>query len=113
MEQANSAARPTVRIEVRTANGRPTGYEVGDGGFLIGTVPGCDLRLPAANLPPILCLIARHAQGVGLRKLAPLQSLSVNGRAVNSTSLKDGDRVALVGIEIAVAVTGHENAAGP
>ena len=34
-------------------------------------MPGCDLRLPGTNLPPVVCLIARQPDGVRLRKLAP------------------------------------------
>src|SRR6185437_12376361 len=45
---------PGVRLEVRPARGRAALYEVGDGGFLVGSVPGCDLRLPGANLPPVV-----------------------------------------------------------
>ncbi len=105
MAHDNSAALPTARLEVRPVNGRPTVYEVGDGGFLIGTVPGCDLRLPGSNLPPVLCLIARHAGGASLRKLAPIQALTVNGKAVNSTALNNGDRIGLGLVEIAVALT--------
>ncbi|MFO0925644.1 MAG: hypothetical protein U0736_01225 [Gemmataceae bacterium] len=60
-----AAAPPTsgasVRLEVRMGGARPAVYEVGDGGFLIGSVPGCDLRVPGTGLPPVICLIARHA----------------------------------------------------
>src|SRR4029077_15310003 len=62
-----------VRIEARVGSSRPTIYEVGDGGFLVGSVPGCDLRLPGPNLAPVLCLIARQPTGAVLRKLAPAQ----------------------------------------
>jgi len=102
---ATKATLPTVLLEVRPTNGRSTTYEVGDGGFLIGGVPGCDLRLPGANLAPLVCLISRHAHGASLRKLAPVQGLAVNGRPVNSTYLNDGDRVAIAGVEIAVAIS--------
>src|SRR4051794_23953156 len=82
-----SPTLPTVRLEVRPARGRSTVYEVGDGGFLVGSVPGCDLRLPGTNLPPVLCLIARHAGGASLRKLAPVQPITLNGRQVTNTYL--------------------------
>src|SRR5262249_106654 len=38
----------SVRLDVRLGVVRSAVYEVGDGGFLIGSVPGCDLRLPGA-----------------------------------------------------------------
>src|SRR5437879_4079481 len=96
MAQASAlASRPAVRLEVRAGGGRPTVYEVGDDGFLIGGVPGCDLRLPGANPAPVLCLISRTARGAGLRRLAPVQLIAVNGRPVSAAALGDGDRVAL------------------
>lgn len=105
-----SPARPApgvhVRLEVRVGNARPTLYEVGDGGFLIGSVPGCDLRLPGTNLPPVICLIARHANGASLRKLAPVQPVTVNGQAVSATYLADGDRVAIGQLEVSVSLDG-------
>lgn len=101
-----AAAAPTsgasVRLEVRVGGARPVVYEVGDGGFLIGAVPGCDLRLPGTGLPPVICLIARHAGGASLRKLAPVQPIGLNGQSVNSTYLNDGDRITVGPVELLV-----------
>src|SRR5262249_25095286 len=82
----------------------PATFDVPDTGFLVGSVPGCDLRLPGADLPPVLCLITRHAGGVLLRRLAPVQALLVNGRAVSPAALRDGDRVALGAVELYVRI---------
>jgi chromosome segregation ATPase len=98
------ASSLTVRLQVRVGAGRPTAYEVGDGGFLIGTVPGCDLRVPGSKLAPVLCLISRHAAGASLRKLAPVLPILVNSRAVSGAPLRDGDRISVGGAEIAVAI---------
>jgi chromosome segregation ATPase len=95
---------PTVRLEVRTGKGRATLYEVGDGGFLIGGVIGCDLRLPGENLPPLSCLIHRNITGVSLRKLAPIQAITVNGRPISSTYLADGDRLTIERVEIICSI---------
>jgi hypothetical protein len=97
-------AFPVVRLEVRLNGGRPTVYEVGDGGFVIGSVPGCDLRLPGAQLAPILCLINRHPEGAGLRKLAPVQPILVNGTAVSSTYLAHGDRIVVGPAELTLSI---------
>jgi chromosome segregation ATPase len=115
MAQASSPSRPSaadsgdsapaVRLEVRSGLGRATAYEVGDGGFLIGSVPGCDLRLPGCDLPPIICLIARNATAVSLRRLAPVLPILVNSKAVASTYLSDGDCVTIGPIEIVMAIT--------
>ncbi len=98
-------ALPAVRLEVRAGGGRPTVYEVGDGGFLIGGVPGCDLRLPGGNVAPVVCLVSRHARGASLRKLAPVQPIAVNGRNVSSTYLNNGDRITLGTVEVAASFT--------
>jgi chromosome segregation ATPase len=103
-----SLALPSVRLEVRAGAGRPTVYEVGDGGFLMGGVPGCDLRLPGGNVAPVVCLISRHARGASLRKLAPVQPIAVNGRNVGSTYLNTGDRITVGAVEVVVSL-----AAGP
>jgi chromosome segregation ATPase len=95
-----------IRLEVRVGAARPAVYEVGDGGFLVGSVPGCDLRLPGANLAPVLCLIARQPGGASLRKLAPVQPIAVNGRNVTSAYLEDGDRIALGPAELLVRISG-------
>src|SRR5439155_14409781 len=64
---------PNLRLEQRHGSARPVIYEVSDLGFLIGSVPGCDLRLPGTDLPPVICLITRHAGGAAVRKLVPTQ----------------------------------------
>jgi chromosome segregation ATPase len=100
---SSSAALPVVRVEARLG-GRATVYEVGDGGFLVGGVPGCDLRLPGANVAPVVCLISRHPDGAGLRKLAPVYPVLVNGKSVSSTYLAHGDRVTLGPVELMLSI---------
>ncbi|MFO0879086.1 MAG: hypothetical protein U0840_17215 [Gemmataceae bacterium] len=97
----------TVRLEVRVGAARPAIYEVGDGGFLVGGTAGCDLRLPGAATPPVICLIARHASGASLRRLAPMLPLQINGRAAASTYLSDGDVIQVGPPEMQVRLTIH------
>lgn len=115
MAQASSLSRPSaldngdsalaaVRLEVRSGAGRATAYEVGDGGFLIGSVTGCDLRLPGSNLPPIICVIGRTDSAASLRRLAPVLPILVNGKAVASAYLRNGDTIAIGPIEIVLTV---------
>src|SRR4051794_37635862 len=108
-------ARPAVHLEVRVGQARPALYEVGEAGFLVGSVPGCDLRLPGASLPPVLCLISRREGGAFLRKLAPVQAVAVNGRPAGSAPLLTGDRISLGTAELVVTVTPGEapNVPGP
>ena len=95
---------PRVRLELRRGTAPPLTYEVSDLGFLIGSVPGCDLRLPGADLPPVICLVTRHAGGATLRRLVPTQPVLVNGHARANGPLVDGDRVSLGAIEFLVHV---------
>ena len=73
-----------VRLELRPGSSRPLLHEVSDSGFLIGSVPGCDLRLPGADLPPVICLIARHAEGAALRRLVATCSIQINARPAST-----------------------------
>ncbi|MFL5241032.1 MAG: hypothetical protein ACJ8FY_02905 [Gemmataceae bacterium] len=97
---------PTVRLEMRHGSAKPTSHEITDLGFLIGSVPGCDLRLPGVNLPPVLCLISRHAAGVMLRKMAPMLPILINGQPAASAALNHGDRITLGAVDLLVRITG-------
>lgn len=97
------AALPDVRLEVRSG-GAATSYTIGETGFLLGSVPGCDLRLSGTGLPPVLALIARHSGGVSLRKLAPIGVLLQNGEPVAHGELRDGDRLTVGAVDIGVSI---------
>src|SRR5205814_1698799 len=92
---------PEVRLELRGGN-RAAAYPLTDVDFLIGSVPGCDLRVPGVELPPVLCLIACQPGGVTLRNLAPTQPVLVNGQPAANTPLADGDRIAVGAVELVV-----------
>lgn len=92
---------PAVRLEVRHG-GRSVPYLFDQVDFLIGAVAGCDLRVPGADLPAVLCLLARHPDGVRLRRLASTQVLLLNGQAVSRAELGDGDRLTIGAIDILV-----------
>ncbi len=93
---------PEVRLEVRQGSARPLLYEVTDVAFLIGSVSGCDLRVPGADLPPVICMIMRRCGSVAIRRLAPTQPLHVNGQPLSSHSLSDGDRITVGTLELIV-----------
>jgi chromosome segregation ATPase len=98
-----------VSLEVRRGTARSLLYEVSEAGFLIGSVPGCDLRLPGADLPPVLCLIAGQGRSLNVRKLVPTYPLLVNGEAVSSSPLGDGDCIALGPVELLIHVMGSSS----
>jgi hypothetical protein len=95
---------PTVRLELRQGTATPTIYVVEASSFLIGTVPGCDLRLPGAALPAVSCLLTRCSDGVELRKLAPIQPLLVNGQPATLIKLQNGDRLLLGAAEVLIQI---------
>src|SRR5207253_244055 len=97
-----SGPRASVRLDVRAGPIRPASYDVPESGFLIGSVPGCDIRLPGTDLPPVICLIVQNSQGATLRKLVPTYSILLNGRSVSTAPLTDSDQVILGGLELVV-----------
>lgn len=96
-------ALPAVTLTVRHGSARPATYALDGVDFLLGSVPGCDLRV-ASDGPMLLCLIARHPSGVTLRKLTPTPALLVNGQSVSQRDLADGDRIQIGPVDIALAV---------
>lgn len=109
---AVTLALPEVHLEVRQGAGRNARYALDHVDFLIGAVPGCDLRVPGADLPPVICLITRQPGGAKLRKLAPTQLLLVNGATAANADLADGDRITLGALDIFVHVQAAAEAAG-
>jgi chromosome segregation ATPase len=104
---------PEVCLEVGNAAARATLYVVSDAGFVIGAVPGCDLRIPGKEGQALLCLIARHPAGASIRKLSPTQPLLVNGKSCNASLLKHGDRVQVGPVDLVVQVFPASAAALP
>src|SRR5262245_45450385 len=97
------ADAPVVRLELRHGNARPVIHEVTGEEFLIGSVPGCDLRIPGSNLPPIICQIVRRTDGLRVRKLAPTQPIFLNGQpVVTQAALAHGDCIQIGAIELHV-----------
>src|SRR5205823_3389992 len=93
-----------VRIELRNGSGRPLIHEIAGGEFVIGSVPGCDLRLTGANLPALICVITRQADSVHARKLAATLPLLHNGQPFSSAELQSGDLLSLGPMTILVAI---------
>ena len=107
---------PRVRLEVRASVApgsagrtppRAVTYEVGSGEFVIGGAGGCDLRLPAPNLPPVIAQITRKPDADAVRRLTPVLPITLNGEPLPANVLAPlaaGDTLALAGVEITVAV---------
>ena len=98
-----AADAPLVRLELRHGAARPTWHDVAGEEFLVGSVPGCDLRIPGTNLPPIICQVVRRPDGVRVRKLAPTQPVLLNGQpVVTQAALAHGDCLQIGSIELHV-----------
>ena len=103
---------PVVRLEVRMGTARAATHDVPDSGFLVGTVAGCDLRLPGVDLPPVVCLLTRQTQGLHLRKLAALAPINVDGKPASTGYLADGAKLTLGLNEIVVRLSHDQRANG-
>src|SRR5580658_4980647 len=98
---------PRVRLEVRSGSGRSVSYEVGADEFLIGGASGCDLRIPAPNLPPVICQIIRKVDGVRVRRLTPVLPVLLNEAALPANSpipVNSGDTISLSGLDITISI---------
>src|SRR5438445_13660738 len=91
---------PRVRLEVQSGAARTISYEVATHEFLIGGAAGCDLRLPAPNLPPVVCQLTCKVEGVFARRVPSGLSVLLNDSALPpnaSTAIASGDRLTLAG----------------
>lgn len=71
------SAEATVRLTDRT--GRAKQFRLNAKGLILGSAPGCDIRLDP-SVPPVLVLLAACPGGVLIRRLAPLARIEVNGQ---------------------------------
>lgn len=97
---------PLVRLEMRHGAARPSWHDVPGEEFLIGSVAGCDLRIPGTNLPPVIAQIVRRSDGVRIRKLAPTQPIFLNGQpVVTQATLAHGDALQIGQVELGVQLS--------
>jgi chromosome segregation ATPase len=89
---------------MQAPRGRSVFHDVPVTGFLIGSVPGCDLRLPGMDVAAVLCLVTPGTEGATVRKLLPTQAVLINGRAVTTGPLADGDRLTVGPVELRVHI---------
>src|SRR4051812_4153666 len=100
-------AAPPVRVEVRHGAAPPVGLDVTGDEFVIGSVPGCDLRIPGANLPPQVCSIRRGPDGVRLKKIAQALPILLNGSPIapaGQAILRHGDVISVGAVDLHVSI---------
>jgi hypothetical protein len=106
-QQRPDPAGPPVRVEVRHGAAPPVGLDVTRDEFVVGSVPGCDLRIPGANLPPQVCSIHRGPDGVRLKKLAQALPILLNGSPLppaGQAVLRHGDVISVGAVDLHVAI---------
>jgi fused signal recognition particle receptor len=84
-----------VRLELRDEDGPPSHFTLPYDSILIGCVPGCDVRLPGGELPPLLCVLTPEPGGLRLRKLASQPAIEVNGQKTIHALLTGNDVLSL------------------
>ena len=106
-QQRPEPAAPPVRVEVRHGAAPPVGLDVTRDEFIVGSVPGCDLRIPGANLPPQVCAIRRGPDGVRLKKLAQALPILLNGSPLSPAGqaiLRHGDVISVGAVDLHVSI---------
>jgi hypothetical protein len=96
-----------MRVEVRHGAAPPVGFDILGDEFVVGSVPGCDLRIPGANLPASVCSIRRNRDGATLRKLAPALPILLNGTPLPPTGdspLAHGDVISVGAVDLHVSI---------
>ncbi len=88
------------RLDVRLHGGPAIGYPL-TGEFLVGSAPGCDLRLPDATLPPVVCQFSLGSDGVRFRRRADT-IIHHNGRPITDEpiALAAGETLGIGAVEI-------------
>jgi chromosome segregation ATPase len=92
-------------VEVRVGSDRPNTYEFDGDQFLVGGAIPCDIRLPDAGVPPIVCHFARTPAGVRVRRVAPAFPILLNGSPLTGTDpvpVPNGATVAVGSVDIRV-----------
>jgi len=85
-------------------------YVVAEAGFLIGTVPGCDLRMSGSTWPAVQCLIGRRPGGATIRRLSTAQPVLVNGEPITAAALVHGDRIQIGTLDVVVHIQAASSA---
>ena len=95
---------PDVRLEVRQGTTRPIVYEMTGEEFLIGSVPGCDLRLPGTQLPPVVPPNYFEVKGEGSTNGTKLGTAGTGPAGTMLLTSRQIDTAAYTGAAVA-----HEN----
>lgn len=98
---------PRVRFGVRTAAGRVIGHDFLGEEFLIGTAPGCDLRLSAPGSPPVAVQFTRRPDGVRVRRVAAALPVALNDDPLptgGAVPVHHGDTLQVAGLVIGVHI---------
>jgi len=98
---------PEVTLEIARGSAQRRVRRVRPPVFLIGSASDCDLVLAQGLFPAVHTYLYVTAAGVSVRHLGEGPELAVNGLAVETARLTDGDRLSLGGVEFVVHVQGR------
>lgn len=74
-------------------------------GTIVGSRPGCDIRLPSKDVLPLHAIVTRVGSQVVLASLAADRSIRINGAATNLSVLQTGDVLTIWPICLQVSMT--------
>jgi hypothetical protein len=102
-----------LRLELRHDGNAATVFELPLQALALGAAPGCDVRLPGGDIPPVLCILSPEPAGLRLRTLAPQPGINVNGHRTIHALLAPGDQLTFGSFELRVHFSPATVAAPP
>lgn len=103
-QTSSSSALPQVQLEILRGRANRKVRRIDVPVYLIGSAPDCDLVLADTAFPEVHTYVYVTKQGVSVRRLGDGPELKVNGEAVQSATLNNGERVQLGSFEFTVRV---------
>jgi pSer/pThr/pTyr-binding forkhead associated (FHA) protein len=104
VQTSSTAALPQVQLEILRGRANRKVRRIDVPVYLIGSAPDCDLVLADTTFPEVHTYVYVTKQGVSVRRLGEGPELKVNGEAVQSATLNNGERVQLGSFEFTVRV---------
>jgi pSer/pThr/pTyr-binding forkhead associated (FHA) protein len=103
-QNLQTSALPQVELEILKGRANRKIRRIDVPVYLIGSAPDCDLVLADSAFPEVHTYVYVTKQGVSVRRLGEGPELKINGEAVQSASLQDGERVQLGTFEFTIHV---------
>lgn len=103
----------TVRLTVRTGSQAGQVISFRRLPFVIGSEPGCHLRVTSAAISPRHCVLQAGPGGIVIKDLGSTSGTWIDGvRIESSTSIGDGDELRIGALTLAIRVEALATAKG-